>query len=66
LFAGTDVCGFSEHFAYNLQRRADDGKIAAGPSGLLAFLDGGKVRRSREAGRGESCGDWGHDEFLVG
>ncbi len=44
-FVGAHVGRFGEHFADNLQRRADDGVVAAGPGGLLALLDRGIVRR---------------------
>ena len=51
-FVGTHVGRFGEHFADNLQSRADDGVVAAGPGGLLALLDRGIVglrdRRWRE------------------
>ena len=37
-FAGAHVGRFAEGFADDLQGRADDGEIAAGPGRLLAFL----------------------------
>jgi len=37
------VARFGERFADDLQRRADDGVVAARPCGLLAGLDGGEI-----------------------
>ena len=44
--AGADVGGLGERLADDLQRRADDGEVAAGPGGLLALLDRREVRRT--------------------
>ena len=38
-----DVGRLGQRLADDLQRRADDGVVAAGPGGLLPLLDGGEV-----------------------
>ena len=48
-FVGADVGGLGERFADDLERDADDGKIAARPSRLLALLDRGEIGRARIA-----------------
>ncbi|GIK51771.1 MAG: hypothetical protein BroJett014_07440 [Planctomycetota bacterium] len=41
--AGLQVGGFHKEFGLENDARANDRKIAAGPSGLLALFDGGEV-----------------------
>jgi len=43
-FAGAQIDGLANAFTDDLQGGADDGIIAGGPGGLLAFFDGGNVR----------------------
>ena len=48
--AGANVHGFGKRLADDLQRRANDREVAAGPGGLLALLDGFEIRLGRVNG----------------
>ena len=60
-FAGADIGGLGQGFADDLQGRADHGEVAAGPGGLLAFLDGDEVGR----GQGDAAGQFAGSDMAV-